>query len=344
VTVSLPYNAQHISTLCSRLDLGVPAHDLLRVQGGLHHEMWRLDSGRGSYAIKQLCSDTDVRNPVTVRHYNGTESIAEAFAGHGLPAIFALHHNAQYLHVIEDTGYLVYPWTNAIALAKEQIAEQHALLVASIMARMHRANLDMQECKAAQYDIQPEDKLITLVQEAGEHGVHKFEQLREHLPMFLNILANLKTAIPALRKRRVISHGDLDHKNVLWDKAGKPFIIDWESARKLNPTHEIILEALEWSGITAQFQVTLFEKMLTAYKEAGGIMESDSLEASFHCVMGDWLNWLMYNLGRNIYLEDGESSSLGAEQVELALSTILRLDERMPSLLSVIRGNSGLLS
>ena len=322
----------------------MPGNDLPRVQGGLHHEMWRLDSGRGSYAIKQLCSDTDVRNPVTVRHYNGTESIAEAFAGHGLPAIFALQHNAQYLHVIDDTGYLVYPWTNAIALAKEQIAEQQALLVARIMARMHRADLDMQECKAAQYDIQPEDKLITLVQEAGGHGVHNFDQLREHLPMFLNILANLKTAIPVLRKRRVISHGDLDHKNVLWDTAGKPFIIDWESARKLNPTHEIILEALEWSGITAQFQVTLFEKMLAAYKEAGGIIESDSLEASFHCVMGDWLNWLMYNLGRNIYLEDGESSSLGAEQVELALSTILRLEQRMPSLLSVIRGNSGLLS
>ncbi|RLA48946.1 MAG: hypothetical protein DRQ97_02350 [Gammaproteobacteria bacterium] len=34
----------------------------------------------------------------------------------------------------------------------------------------------------------------------------------------------------------MISHGDLDHKNGLWDASGKPTIIDWESAIKLDPT------------------------------------------------------------------------------------------------------------
>jgi thiamine kinase-like enzyme len=302
--------------------------------------MWRLDTARGSYAIKQLCSDTDVRNPVTVRHYNSTESIAKAFAGHDIPAIFALQSDTGYLHVIEKAGYLVYPWTNAVALRKDQVSAKHTLAVARIMARMHRANLDMPECRDAQYDVHPEDKITILVRQAGECGVHKAGELSEHLPGFLAKLANLRMAIPVIRQRRVISHGDLDHKNVLWDAAGNPAIIDWESARKLNPTHEIVLEALDWSGITGHFQVPLFEAMLSAYTEAGGIIESGSLEASFHCVMGDWLNWLMYNLGRNIYLEDGDPLALGAEQVGLALSTILRLDGLLPSLLSIAREQS----
>jgi thiamine kinase-like enzyme len=338
----MPYNSRHISTLCSRLDLGSPSEKLSRVYGGFHHEMWRLDTGHGSYAVKQLCSDSDVRNPVTVRHYNSTESIAEAFAGHGIPAIHALQSDSQYLHVIENTGYLVYPWTNAVALGKDQISEQHALEVARIMARMHRANLDMHECRDAQYDVHPEDQVKTLVAQAVEHDVHKAGELMEQLPGFLAILAKLKIVLPIIRQHRVISHGDMDHKNILWNAAGNPAIIDWESARKLNPTHEIVLEALDWSGITAHFQITLFEKMLSAYTAAGGIIESAVLEASFHCVICDWLNWLMYNLGRNIYLENGDPSALGAEQVELTLSTILRLELLIPSLLPIARDQSDL--
>jgi len=295
--------------------------------------MWRLDTGLGSYAIKQLCSDTDAHNPVTVKHYNSTESIAHAFSGHGVPAIYALQSGPHYLHVIGDTGYLVYPWTEARALDKDHLSGEHALEVARIMARMHSADLQMHEHRDAQYDVQPEDKLKTLVQLAGERNLSKAQELSEHLSDFLAMLENLKAAIPILRQHRVISHGDLDHKNVLWDTSGKPLIIDWESARKLNPTHELILEALEWSGITTHFEVEPFEDFLSAYTQVGGIIELGSLEASFHCVLGDWLNWLMYNLGRNIYLEDGDPLSIGADQVELAFTTILRLEKLMPSLL-----------
>jgi thiamine kinase-like enzyme len=339
--MSLPYDPEHISSLCNRLDLGRPGHELCRVYGGFHHDMWRLDTERGSYAIKQLCSDSDMRNPLTVSHYNSCESIAQAFAGHGIPAIFALQLNSQYLHVIANTGYLVYPWTDAVALEKGQVSEKHIREVAGIMARMHRANLAMPECRDAQYDIHPQDQVITLVRQAGERDVHKAAQLSEQLPRFLAILADLKAALPALHQRRVISHGDLDHKNVLWNAAGNPAIIDWESARKLNPTREIVLEALDWSGITRNFQMELFEQMLSDYRQAGGIIESSLLAASFHSVMGDWLNWLMYNLGRNIDLENGDPQALGAEQVDLALSTLLRLQGLMPDLLSRARQQAG---
>lgn len=335
LSAAQPYNLGHISALCARLELGAPSDKLTRVFGGFHHKMWRLNTRAGLYAVKQLCPDTDVQNPVTVRHYNSTESIAQAFSTQGIPAVHAIEYDSHYLHVMDNTGYLVYPWTNAVALEKENITVEHALEVARIMARMHSADLAISEHRDAQYDIQPEDKLRALVEQSIDQKVHKARELSEQLPSLFAIVANNKLAVPVLAQHRVISHGDMDHKNVLWDTAGKALVIDWESARKLNPTHEIILEALEWSGVTAEFDVTLFKNMLDAYSEAGGVLEPASLEPSFHCVLGDWLNWLMYNLGRNIFLENGDPSALGATQVELALSTILNLERLIPSLLPI---------
>jgi thiamine kinase-like enzyme len=148
----------------------------------------------------------------------------------------------------------------------------------------------------------------------------------------LDIAARQQEAREILSQCAVISHGDLDQKNVLWSAGGEPILIDWESARRMNPTHEAILVALDWSGITTGFEFPLFEKFMTAYRHAGGLVDNDALQSAFDCVQGDWLNWLMFNVGRSFDLEDTERRSLGAEQVDLALSTLLRLDRLMPKL------------
>lgn len=59
--------------------------------------------------------------------------------------------------------------------------------------------------------------------------------------------------LPLLKRKCIVSHGDLDKKNVLWDHSDAPILIDWECTRKLNPTHEIVNACLDWSGITMQF-------------------------------------------------------------------------------------------
>jgi thiamine kinase-like enzyme len=41
---------------------------------------------------------------------------------------------------------------------------------------------------------------------------------------FQNTVSLLKTQI-------VVSHGDLDQKNVLWNKNNSPILIDWECAQ-----------------------------------------------------------------------------------------------------------------
>ena len=331
---ALSGNPEHIQHLCSRLDIGSQQRQLCRVYGGFHHKMWRLETDRGTYAIKQLSADTDLSQADSANHYNVTEAVAETFAGHGISAIFALKRNTQYLQVIENIGYLVYPWTNAVALDIGDISEKHACEIARVLAKMHCANISVPGLKDVRFDIHPEDKIISLVKRAGECNVRKSNVLNEQLPTFLSIVDTQKTAVQILEKHAVISHGDLDHKNVLWSDADTPILIDWESARNLNPTYETLLEALDWSGITVKFDYSLFKKIISSYREAGGVIEGSSLQASFDCILGDWVNWLMYNVGRAIDLADEEQRSIGIAQVDLSLATIARLRDLMPKLVN----------
>jgi thiamine kinase-like enzyme len=334
---ALSDNPDHFLELCARLDIGTPQHELSRVYGGFHHKMWRLETDRGSYAVKQLSADTDLSQADVIEHYNVAEVIAEMFSGYGLSAVFALKRGAYYLQLLESVGYLVYPWTNAVAVGKNEITEIHAHEIARVLAKIHGANIHVPRLTEQPLDIRPEDKILLLVQRAVECNVHGAVVLKEQLPTLLNMVDAQRTAVQLLQRHRVISHGDLDHKNVLWSDSGNPVIIDWESARRMNPTHEILLEALDWSGITSTFQHGLFEKFISSYKEAGGVIEGDLIQASFDCILGDWLNWLMYNVGRSVDFEDTEQHTIGAEQVDLSWSTILRLRHLMPQLLAMAR-------
>lgn len=49
---------------------------------------------------------------------------------------------------------------------------------------------------------------------------------------------------------QVISHCDLDQKNVLW-RSDAPVLVDWESAGPTRPHAELIGAALDWSGQSA---------------------------------------------------------------------------------------------
>jgi thiamine kinase-like enzyme len=331
----LSRNPDHIQYLCSQLDIGTPARKLSRVYGGFHHKMWRLETDRGSYAIKQLSTDTDINDADTLSHYNTSEAIAEAFASRGVPAIFALKRDATYLQVIDGLGYLVHPWSDAVALQASEISENHALEVARILARMHTMDLVFPDLKQHEFDVHSEENIGLLVEFAQGFHVQCSATLKRGLPTFLEIARAQRPAIAVLENHLVISHGDLDQKNVLWDAGGKPALIDWESARKLNPTHEILLEALNWSGIGSRFNPDLFGKIISAYKVAGGVIEHDSVTASYHCILSDWVNWLMYNVGRCFDPEDADQRATGEKQIEFVLSTLQRIMDHVPDMLSV---------
>jgi Ser/Thr protein kinase RdoA (MazF antagonist) len=335
MSIALVDNPNHIRHLCDRLSIGLPDLSPSPVQGGFHHRMWRLQTDEGIYAVKQLSDDTDLANPLVIKHFNLTEKVAETFGACGIDSISALPWQGEYLQIIENSAYLVYPWSEARGLAISQLSKKHALGVARILATMHRADIKVSGLDPQDKYKHPEDQITAVVRRACAIHVRYAQDLEQALPVFLQIAQRYTKAALVLDQHCVMSHGDLDQKNVLWDAAGKPLVIDWESARPLNPTSELLQTGLEWSGITGQFDSNMFEAFLGEYQQAGGVIEFRFVEPALHALLGDWLIWLMYVVDRSASASNPVKRKRGADQFDLVFQTLLRLQQQLPALLAM---------
>lgn len=320
-------NKNDISKICTQLNLSSPIKEISSVSGGLLHLMWKLDTIEGSFAIKQLSSDIKLTEKIK-KSYELTEQIAAKFKQQGIPAVSALLAQGTPLIEIADRAFLVYPWIDARPLDKDKISEKHALRIAALLAQIHLLNLSFPEIEVPEFVIHSNEKIIQLINKASACQCTFSSLLKENQDYIINLNQAYQHAIPLLKEKVVVSHGDLDQKNVLWDQNNHPLLIDWESARKLNPTYEIINAALDWSGITTEhFNKALFIKMLHAYVLAEGKLDQKHLQAAFHGVLGNWLNWMIFNITRacNEPNTSASARAMATEQVQQVISTLFRL-------------------
>jgi thiamine kinase-like enzyme len=325
-------NAHHLERLCELFDLGTPDWKPSRVSGGFHHRMWRLDARGASYAIKQFADDVDIGDAATCTRLNATELTATEFASRGIPALASLSCRGRHLQVMEGVGYLVFPWTDWKARRKNDIGQYHAQTVARILARMHRADIHVAGLDEESTWPLTVERITDLLTLARKRNVHDAEYMLERLADIVAVIERQHSAHAILSQKKIVSHGDLDHKNVLWSEAGDPLLIDWESARPINPTYELLTEALDWSGITAHFEHGPFEKFLLAYVEAGGEIAVERVPAAFDAILGAWVNWMLYNVGRAAGLEGLRRRGLGSEQIDLSVTALLRLEKNISRL------------
>ncbi len=329
-------NQNHLKHLSQHFNLGQQVRSPERVQGGLLHIMWRLDTDKGSYAIKQLSKDINLKNEQVIKNYELSEQIASSFMAQNIPGVCALSQSDKHLLIIDGCGYLVYPWVNAKALDKDEVNEGQALIIASLLAKMHLINLHLEGICEPEFDIHDNKHITNLIKQSTQMQVPFADILNSKLSIFLEINESYLGSIEILKKHTVIGHGDLDQKNVLWTDNKEPLLIDWESARKLNPTYEIVNAALDWSGVTTYLKINLFHKMLKSYSESGGLIEKRMVEAAFYGVMGNWIKWIVYNINRAINRVDLEQKNIGIEQGMQVLPAILRIKTLMPELISKI--------
>ena len=92
-------NQTHLKHISQHFDLGQQVQPPERVHGGLLHIMWRLDTDKGSYAIKQLSKDIDLKNERVIKNYELSEKIASRFSALGIPAVPAIENTGQYLFI-----------------------------------------------------------------------------------------------------------------------------------------------------------------------------------------------------------------------------------------------------
>jgi thiamine kinase-like enzyme len=332
---ALSDNPEHVDRLCSLFELGPSRAAVSRVRGGFHHRMWRLETQGGCFAVKQLADDMDMANGEIVAQINATEITAREFSRHGVPALHSLHVDRQHLQLLDGIGYLVYPWTNATACHRNRIEEHHAVIVASTLAHIHHSDIHVPELRDVPVFPVTAERVVDLVRLARQRNVRYSQILEERLDDILRIVELHAPALKRLEQQQVVSHGDLDHKNILWREGNEPLLIDWESARRLNPTYELLLEALDWGGITAHFDARPFTTILQAYVDAGGRIVEEMIPAASDAIQGAWVNWLLYNVGRAVGLKDTHQRAIGSSQVDLVLSALLRMEKQADRLTAI---------
>jgi hypothetical protein len=277
--------------------------------------MWRVKTDKASYAIKQLSPHIDLTNESIIKNYDLTEEIASRFADLGIPAVSAIKQAGNYLTLVDGTGFLIYPWVDAQPLHHDTVSEPHAVKIAEILTKMHLINLDVPEIAKPVFDLHSNDSLLALIQEANSCSCPFAVKLTALQKDIIAINTAYQNTLPLLKQQVIVSHGDLDPKNVLWSTNDRSILIDSECARKLNPTHEIVSAGLNWSGITTIFNQALFIKMIRAHTAAGGRLDKDLLQAAFNGVLGNWINWMVYNIERACMAQECEQKTLGIEQV-----------------------------
>ncbi|MFJ7912679.1 phosphotransferase [Kitasatospora sp. NPDC096204] len=208
---------------------------------GLMNGSWRLDTAEGSFALKRI---TDVPLPLARRNL----AVLSALADDGLPVGRARLSGAGDAVVeVADRGYCVVPWMEGGHLPGTDLSIGQAGDLGALLGRIHRSLNG--ERLAGLLPPGPEQVTVSVTTPAAAH---------QEADRFLAVIAGLENrtafdtaAASALAERKVLlekygserpagevavgpvgwTHGDVQHRNVLWRDGEIAGVIDWDRIR-----------------------------------------------------------------------------------------------------------------
>ncbi|WDV47007.1 phosphotransferase [Clostridiaceae bacterium M8S5] len=306
------YNVQ-FDTLCAVLELGEIIESPKAITGGLLHRMYEVNTTRGRYAIKALNPQIMLR-PTAKRHTLNAERISAIALKNGLLTITAKRFNNDIIQNVENQHYLIFDLIDGRSLKVDEINTEHCRKIGDILAKLH--SIDFSELNIKN-DILQNEPLID-----WEYYLNKgkkamwIDEYREIMNRLYEWDKQAKASVKLLSKQMIISHRDLDPKNVMWNN-DNPIIIDWESSNYINPMHELIETAIYWAEDENKIvDESKFLSCIKAYKKRIDIPKMDWKTVLTACFSGK-LGWLEYSLKRSLGIEstDEKEQILGTEQV-----------------------------
>jgi Ser/Thr protein kinase RdoA (MazF antagonist) len=290
--------------------------------------MWRLRTAKSDFAVKVLNSTIMQRQNICAI-FEQSEQIARTAAAQNIPVLPALTVNGNSVQKIADAMVMLFSWIEGESLPVGTIDVQAARQIGLIVGKMHASNLDASELHPSVPEPIDSEELWALSQQTKILNSALGEELSAAAPSLVAWSLKSNEANQQLSKNLIISHGDIDQKNVLWQNPFSPVIIDWESAGLRNPTVELAALCLDWSGFPkTQPDEEAFGTLLNAYRESNANRTSlDSFDTALEGVRGNWLNWLIFNLRRSITGANQEEQQLGSSESVNALA-LLRLFEK----------------
>lgn len=264
---------QKIAALCRLRGLDELTAPPSPVSGGFLHRMFRAETAAGVYAVKLLNPDIMVRPEALGNMQRGEETALALRAA--VPLCAALEGRVT---EVDGSWFIVYPWVEGAPVYAPDITAEHCRIMGDLLGRIHASGVQVPGMEPNGDVRQPFDWPAL-----SDGCLPRWDaQAREGLCRLLGT--------------QVISHRDLDPKNVLW-QGMKPCIIDWEAAGYVNPWQELIELVNYWAE-----DEPCARAMINAYVAHMDISCAD-WDAALAAGMDGMLGWLHYNLRRAAGLE-----------------------------------------
>ena len=317
-------NKEQIAGLFSTCRLG-DITEMIPVTGGHMHEMYRVSTPSAVYAVKCL-NPLVMCRPEARDNMAASEKIVRLFQKY-LPVCPAKEINGDCLLTYEGGYYMIFDWIDGAPVYPPKIGKKHCAEIGTALGKMHSLQLSVPGLSG-----EPEPTPLF----AWEHFLHtaaaqKPVWLETYSAMTERLLLwnkAIRRAEPALAAEAILSHRDLDPKNVLWHK-DQYVLVDWESAGYVNPYQELLEVLLAWSDDgTGRPEQDKFSTMLRAYARFSYPDEAD-WDTVLLCGRKNMLAWLEYNLKRALGLECASEKErlLGDSQVCETLSLLEQYDK-----------------
>ena len=280
-----------IEKLMLKLHLGSLTEEPARIKGGLLHKMYRVSTSKGLFAIKELNQEI-MKRPAALSNTIQSEKVARAFSGL-IPAVVSLEIDGEQVQEIEEGYYLVFPWIEGASVFSKEITPHHCKEIGSILGKMHQQKLKVE-------GVIPEEDAFTLYD--WEAYLQRINELnyssKEWAAVYQNALEDIKCwnqiscdSEKYLSKTTVISHRDLDPKNVLWN-GEKPFIIDWEATGYVNPYQELLEAVNYWTddgtGKLVEERFYALIDAYSAYMDISTVIWDEVFHGSYIGMLGWW--------------------------------------------------------
>lgn len=308
---------QMSENIASDWSLGAVSRPPRLVSGGYLHKMYRLDTARGSYAVK-LLNPGIMQRPEAMQNYRKAEALEAVLEAHQLPVVAAMRRDGQKMQKVGNQYYYLFPWVDAAAVPWKEITTEHCRIIGNMLAQMHTLPCD--DAAEAANPAPNQENWVQLAKEAS--SVFPELSLPENFALLQTAQQAYNNALQAMPSIHAICNADMDCKNVLWQD-DRPLVIDLECLEISNPVNDLVQLALSWAGgAVCDLSLEKLEAFLQAYHQRHQLPELD-----WHSLIGlgfAWLDWFSYNIRRALGCEgaSAQDREMGVKQARETLNRI----------------------
>jgi len=287
-----------VSAVCDAFGLGAPRLPMTRVKGGMAHTVWRLETDRGAFAIKQINRNWAV--PHEAAGYERASQIESAAGASGIPIAPPVRHAQTRMCIVEiDVGadrpltFRAHEWVEGSVLRQEDCGPDEARAIGGMLARIHA--LDIRAAGTAPIPPWLDPAHWQSLLDRGAAA-----EWHDGLTAILPAIDELIVVAARGGGDRIMSHRDVDAKNVLRIPDGGLVLIDWDTAGPTVPREDVARHAIVWGGgYEHDPDPRAARAFIAGYRSAGGAFNAPRRE-DFAEYMRAMLGSLSFNLGRTL--------------------------------------------